>query len=81
MGLLQINILVVENPRVNRNSNIKIEQTFLVWCTVRNLCTYVKDIVNFETIDAITLDSVSITDVIILDNLLVVGLPQLNTSI
>lgn len=79
--LLQINVLCIENPRVNSNSNIeKVEFILLCWLTIRNLSTYVEDVVNSETIDAVTLDSVIITDVIILDNLLVVCLTSLNTS-
>ena len=75
MGLLQINILVVENPRVNGYSNVEIIEFILCWITIRNLCTYVEDIVNFETIDAVTLDNAG--DVLILDNLLVVCLTSL----
>ncbi len=56
----------VENPRVNRNLNIKIEQTFLIWCAVRNLGTYIKYVLNIEQVDAVTLDSIGVSEVLIL---------------
>jgi len=40
--LLQINVLVVENPRVNRNLNIEIVQCTVIWTTIRNLGTNIK---------------------------------------
>ena len=42
MGLLQINVVAIENPRVNRNLNIEIVQWTIIWTTIRNLGTNIK---------------------------------------
>lgn len=73
--LLQVNVIFVENPRVNSNGNVEIVEIILCWLTIRNLSTYVEDIINVEAIDAVTLDNA--IDVIVLDNMLVVCLTSL----